>query len=142
MYLVINRNELILHETFFIAAQKEAIKSKCLRRKCGAVLVRYGKVIGSGFNSPPGNLESQRRRSVSKDSLHEKVTDKTCCVHAERRALIDALKKGYDVSRTVMYFTSVDETGNRLISGEPYCTDCSKTVLDEKVKEWVLEHDR
>jgi deoxycytidylate deaminase len=128
---------------FFSEAQEEAKKSTCLRRKCGSVLVKNEKVIGRGFNSPPGNLENQRRCSFDKNSLHEKVTDKICCVHAEQRAIVDALEnfgKG-EISESVLYFTSVDQDGNRLKSGKPYCTLCSKLALDVGVSEWMLEHE-
>jgi len=30
---------------------------------------------------------------MSKDSLDRKVTDKTCCMHAEQRAIFDALRR-------------------------------------------------
>ena len=128
---------------FFGEAQEEAKKSSCLRRKCGSVIVKGGLIIGRGFNSPPRNLEGQRICTIDKDSLDEKVTDKTCCIHAEQRAIIDAIDSVSRevVSGSVIYFTSVDQQGNRLNSGEPYCTLCSKLALDVEIVEWVLERD-
>jgi hypothetical protein len=35
--------------------------------------------------------ENQRRCSNDKDKYNKKVTDKTCCVHAEQRAIMNAL---------------------------------------------------
>lgn len=129
-------------EKIFREAQEEATKSTCLRRKCGSVIVKCGLMIGKGFNSPPGNLENQRTCTIDRNSLDEKVTDKTCCIHAEERAIIDALYNvGRDVSGSVIYFTSVDQHGNRLNSGEPYCTKCSKLALDVGIEEWVLERN-
>ena len=142
MELVSNKGELALYEIFFIAAQEEAKKSTCLIRKCGAVLVKDGIIIGRGFNSPPGNLESQRRCGIDRNSLDDKVTDHTCCVHAERRAISKAQKRGHKTNESTMYFTSVDASGKRLLSGDPYCTDCSKMALDEGIFEWILEHER
>lgn len=126
---------------FFGEAQSEAQRATCQIRKCGAVLVKEREVIGRGFNSPPGNLESQRRCEIDGSSLHKKVTDTTCCVHAERRAISNAQKRGHDVKGAIMYFTSVNEDGERLLSGNPYCTDCSKMALDEGVEAWILEHE-
>ncbi|MFH1711262.1 MAG: deaminase [Nanoarchaeota archaeon] len=130
-----------IQESFFIVAEKEAKKSTCLRRNCGAVLVKDNRIIGRGFNSPPGNLESQRRCHINRESLDSKVTDTTCCVHAERRAISNALKRGNSVRGATMYFTSIDKNGKRLLSGKPYCTDCSKMSLDEGIAAWVLEHE-
>ena len=138
-YLI--NSELKDAERFFSLAQEQAKKSTCSRRRCGAVLVRGGRLIGMGFNSPPGNLESQRRCDSKKSGLHKKVTDKTCCVHAEQRAIIDALENRGEITGSFLYFTSVDEQGNRIDSGAPYCTLCSKLALDTEVAFWILEKE-
>ncbi len=130
------------HSYFLAMAEIEAGKATCLERRCGAVLVKDEKIIGRGFNSPPGNLESQRRCGLDKESLDPKVTEKTCCVHAERRALRDAERRIGDVTGSIMYFASIDKKGNVLSSGRPYCTDCSKNALDSGVEFWVLEHKK
>ncbi len=126
---------------YFSLAQKVSKNSGCLRRKCGTVIIKGGKIIGKGFNSPALNDEKYRRCLEDKSSLDEKVTDKTCCPHAEQRAMMDALKKGYDLTGSSIYFTSVDENGDRLKSGEPYCTHCSKMALDLGVGTWFLEKE-
>lgn len=125
---------------FFKIAQEEAKKSTCLKRKCGAIVVKNNEIIGRGFNSPPGNIESQRRCRVDKSSLDKKVTDKTCCIHAEQRAILDVFKNTADFSDTTLYFTSINKKGERLISGKPYCTICSKFALEVGITRWVLEH--
>lgn len=133
--------ELRVARKFLEEAQREARKSTCKSRKCGAVIVRNHMVVGRGFNSPPKDLESQRRCGANKGSLDSKVTDATCCIHAERRAVSSAIKKRSTTANgSTMYFTSVDDDGKRIHSGKPYCTDCSKMALDEGVSEWVLEH--
>ena len=81
---------------YITKATDVARNATCERSKCGSVIVQLDEIIGSGFNSPPQDLESQRRCSYSKDSYHKKVTDKICCVHAEQRAIMDALRKNPD----------------------------------------------
>ena len=132
-------DELKAKEGFFLIAQEEALKSTCLERKCGAVLVNSEKIIGKGFNSPPGNIESQRRCNQDKTLINIKVTDKTCCIHAEQRALMDAFQRGENLKGSTMYFTSVNDKGERLLSGKPYCTLCSKIALEMGIEKWVLE---
>lgn len=129
-------------ERFLKEAQYEAQRATCKRRPCGAVIVKGNSIIGKGFNSPPGNDEGQRQCNSDKKLLDSKVTDKTCCVHAEERAIIDALRQGHDLSGSTMYFTSVDKEGKRLCSGEPFCTLCSKLALDVGVSTWILEHEK
>ncbi len=107
------------------------------------LIVKLDKIIGSGFNGLPQNLESQRRCSYLKESYHEKVTDKTCCVHAEQRAIMDALRKNPDkLSGSRLYFVRLDDCGKPLRAGEPYCTICSKMVLDVGIDEFVLWHEK
>lgn len=120
---------------------KTAQDATCLRLKCGSVIAYDGEIIGRGFNSPAS--ESQRRCLNSKDMYDKKVTDKTCCVHAEQRAIKDAI--GNDKTKlkgSRIYFMSIDDKGKGKRSGDPYCTICSKDALDEKIKEFVLWHKK
>ena len=128
----------------YIAKTADVAKAAtCERSKCGSVIVQLDQIIGSGFNSPPQDLESQRKCSCPKDSYHKKVTDKTCCIHAEQRAMMDALKTNSDkLSGSRLYFTRLDDTGALSRAGKPYCTICSKMALDVGVAEFVLWHDK
>jgi len=126
---------------FLEEAKRVAKKATCLRSKRGCVIVSEDKIIGKGFNSPPNNLESQRRCKNKKESYDKKITDKTCCVHAEQRAMADALKNNSDKLRgSKLYFIRLNSEGNISFSGKPYCTICSKIALDLGIKEFILNH--
>lgn len=121
-------------------AAEEAKHSQCFRSRCGSVIVSDGKVIGKGFNSPP------RNRTIDhcfKDGLPADFkSDKTCCVHAEQRALIDALTHHpTEVPGARIYFIRLDDDGNMMRSGDPYCTICSKMVCDAWISEFLLWHE-
>ena len=129
-------------EKWMAAAADVAKKATCERSKCGSVIVRDGRIIGEGSNSPAGNLESERRCGADKSSYDTKVTDKTCCVHAEERAIMDALRRHPDeVSGSMLYFVRLDADGNPKHSGKPYCTICSKLALDAGIAEFILWHE-
>lgn len=51
-------------------------------------------------------------------------------MHAEWRAIMDALQKSGDVEGSALYFIRVDDDGNPKHSGDPYCTVCSRLALD------------
>lgn len=139
----ISRKEENNIKIYFDEAIKEALKSTCLKSKCGSVIIKDRKIIGKGFNSPPKNLESQRKCLQNKKKIDEKVTDKTCCIHAEQRAIIDALKNNSKkIDNSVIYFIRIDKNGNKTFSGKPYCTICSKMALDVGIKEFVLWHEK
>lgn len=122
-------------------AAKIALQATCQRDRCGSLIVKDNEVIGTGFNSPPLNKESQRRCHTPKETYHPKVKDKTCCIHAEQRAIIDALKTNPNkISGSRLYFIRLDETGSPTHAGNPYCTLCSKLALDTNIAEFVLWH--
>ena len=125
---------------YILRAAEVAKESTCLRSKCGSVIVKDGEIIGEGFNSPPGN--SSGRCSCEKDSYHKKVTDKTCCIHAEQRAIFDALSNNSDkIKGAILFFIRLDPEGNISNAGKPYCTICSKSALDVGIKEFVLLYE-
>lgn len=123
-----------------IAVAREAT---CRRSKCGAVIVKDGEVIGRGYNSPPGDLESQRRCAIDKSEYGEAFkSDRTCCIHAEQRAIIDASARNPEkLIASRLYFIRLDGEDRPKKSGRPYCTHCSKLALDAGVAEFVLWHD-
>src|SRR3989344_6094107 len=107
-------------------AAETAKSATCTRSRCGSIIVKDEIIIGMGYNSPPNDHENQRRCSSEKSSYPAKVTDKTCCMHAEQRAVIDALQYHPEkLSGSRLYFMRLDEQGNKKRSGEPYCTICS-----------------
>lgn len=127
----------ILKEKYFIKAINEAKKSTCDVAKCGCVIIKSGKVIGKGFNSPSAN--EKKRCLTSKTSYHSKVTDKTCCVHAEQRAIMDALRRNPGkIKNSSLYFIRLDKNNNPTTASKPYCTICSKMALDVGISEFIL----
>ena len=129
-------------EHFFRKTFEIAKSATCSRSKCGSIIVKEGEVIGEGFNSPAGNLETQRRCTFEKSKLHRKVTDKTCCMHAETRAILDALRRNpTKLPGSRIYFVRLDSRSSEPIpSGAPYCTICSKLALDVGISEFTLWH--
>ncbi len=126
---------------YIAKAVEVALDSTCERSRCGSIIVKLDEIIGRGFNSPPQNKEEHRRCTYSKDLYNKKVTDKTCCVHAEERAIFDALKNNSDkINGSTLYFIRLDENGAPSRSGNPYCTICSKMTLDVYIKEFILWH--
>lgn len=126
--------------SFVNAAIIEAKKASCLRSKCGSVIVKDNLIIGRGYNNLPGDKCPQ---SCLKDTLkHQPLfkSDKTCCIHAEQRAIMNALKGGHNLTSARLYFIRLDEHDTPKNAGSPYCTMCSKLALDSGIAEFVLWH--
>jgi deoxycytidylate deaminase len=101
----------------------------CLRAKCGTVIINNGEIIGVGYNAP--HLDKEKNRTcLQKFNSGKPKYDKTCCMHAEWRAIIDTLKRNSEkLKGSKLYFTRIDEQGNIRKSGKPYCTVCSCLAL-------------
>jgi hypothetical protein len=118
-----------------------AQQSTCHRSKCGSIIVDCPftptfNVIGAGYNSMPCNKEA----ACFKDSLASTFkSDKTCCIHAEQRAIMDGLARTPGLSQlaATLFFIRLDE-GNPKPSGKPYCSICSKMALDAGLSMFCL----
>ena len=127
-------------DKYFKLAARVAKKSTCLRGHCGSVIVnKSGQVIGEGYNSPPLNDE-ENRTCLEEYTATEKLRfDKTCCIHAEWRAIIDALKhQPKDISGSTLYFMRIDKNGEFTDAGKPSCTTCSRLALESGIKYFAL----
>lgn len=111
-------------------AGQNATRALCLRDRCGAVIVQDGKVIGEGYNAPPNDNILDRKCALQLRESPKPKSDRTCCLHAEWRAIIHALTLGAVLQGSTLYFTRIDEDGALKRSGLPYCTVCSRLALD------------
>ena len=120
-------------------AARVARKALCLRAKCGAIIVKDGGIIGEGYNAPPQDNPAFRTCRNEYELPKNYKYDHTCCMHAEWRAILDAMKRAPErLSGSRLYFVRVDEEGSPKHSRQPYCTVCSRFALDVGVAEFVL----
>jgi deoxycytidylate deaminase len=128
------------HRRFFELAGEQAKLATCRRAKCGAVIVsESGEVIGAGFNAPPLGDEDCQYCEVDLDVSVRPKYDKTCCVHAEWNAMIDALKNhAAEMSGSTLYFMRVDNEGEFTDAGVPFCTVCSRLAMQIGLGKFAL----
>jgi len=122
-------------------AEKVATEALCLRAHCGAVIVAGETIIGRGYNGPARDAIADRKCEHIRILPQNHVHDRTCCVHAEWRAITDALKENPEkIVGSALYFARVDEEGVSLPAGDPYCTVCSRLALDVGISHFILSH--
>ena len=118
------------HDEYFmtiaLAVSERAI---CLGRHVGAVLVRDGRIIATGYNGTPENMpncderEKGCLRCANSDEFPSGTGYDLCiCVHAEQNALISSARFGTSVEGAVLYTTL-----------KP-CFGCAKESLQAKIK--------
>lgn len=130
--------DLITHEQFFLEAGEAAKLSLCDRDRCGAVIVSDNTVIARGYNAPPNDDARNKKCALDLRESMKPKSDRTCCLHAEWRVILEALRSGNDLVGSTLYFTRIDETGNLKRSGDPYCTVCSRLALDVGITYFAL----
>ncbi len=129
-----------MHEKYFKLASEIAKSATCTHAKCGSIIVSADNIIiGRGFNSPPLGLESQRYCDAEFDMPIKPKYDKTCCIHAEWNAIIDALKNYSDkINGSTLYFMRIDDQDNFTDAGDPFCTVCSRLSLQSGIRYFAL----
>lgn len=100
------------HEYFMQIAMTVRRRALCLGRSVGAVLVKEGRIISTGYNGTPENMpncdERERGclRCASRDQFESGTGYDVCiCVHAEQNALLSAARFGTPVDGAVLYTT-------------------------------------
>ena len=115
----------------------------CKRAKCGAVIVSaQGELIGEGYNAPPRNDLLAAKCTETYDRSKKPKYDLTCCMHAEWRAMTDALANHReDIVGATLYYVRLGEDGKRKFSRMPFCTVCSRLALDLRLARFGLWHE-
>jgi len=118
----------MLTDQIFINIAKEiASASKCVSKQVGAVIVKNGRILSTGYNgTPPGyiNCSDYWDGEYTKDH-HE--WSKTYEIHAEMNAIIWAAREGISIDGATIYVTL-----------EP-CSDCSKNLIASGIKRIVYD---
>jgi len=66
---MINKGSLTWDEYFFLICQSTALKSTCLSRKIGAILVKDKSIISTGYNGPPRGIPHCGHDRFQKDEV-------------------------------------------------------------------------
>ena len=126
-------------QEYFQEAAKVAQSATCKRAQCGTVIVKDGAIIGTGYNSPPLGDETLRTCDSKWDKDLKPKYDKTCCIHAEWRAILNACKTNPEqIVGSTLYFMRIDESGNFTDAGRPFCTVCSRLAVESGIKYFML----
>lgn len=108
-------------EYFMQLAKTVATRSTCPKAQVGAVLVRDGSIISTGYNgSPVGEKHCD-------EVGHNESPDGHCqrAVHAELNALLQAAKHGNATNHSTLYMTHFP------------CNHCLKAIRNAGIKEIV-----
>ncbi|KAF5428411.1 dCMP deaminase [Candidatus Methanomarinus sp.] len=117
-----------LDEYFMEIAEVVAKRSTCLRNKVGAVIVRDKRILSTGYNGAPRDMEHcleigciRDQQNIASGTRHELCR----AVHAEQNAIIQSALHGVSVEGATLYCTH-----------QP-CILCTKMIINSKIKRVV-----
>ncbi|HPG30740.1 MAG TPA: cytidine/deoxycytidylate deaminase family protein [bacterium] len=109
-----------------------ASRSSCIRRKVGAVIVKEQRILATGYNGVPKNIEHCSKENCirTKNNIPSGQRHELCRgLHAEQNAIIQAALHGVSIKDSVLYCTT-----------QP-CIVCAKMLINADVKKIVFEGD-
>ncbi len=117
-------------EYFMEIARVVAHRSTCLRNKVGAVIVRDKRILSTGYNGAPHNMEHcldigcmRDQQNIASGTRHEVCR----AVHAEQNAIIQSALHGISIKDATIYCTH-----------QP-CILCAKMLINAHIKRVVFE---
>ena len=143
-----------LEETLMAAAYTSGRRSKCYKRKVGAIIAdKYDRIISSGFNGVPRGLTEcknkygQCYRDIRRDEIGKKICNdlniKNCpdsvdiikrniklleqcrVLHGEESAIMNLVGRGVDLEGSTMYVTTFP------------CNLCANKIVQAGIKKVV-----
>jgi len=118
----------MLNDNNFInIAHELASASKCVSKQVGAVIVKDGRILSTGYNGTPPGFENCCDYWNGKYTNEHHEWSKTYEIHAEMNAIIWAAREGISIEGATIYVTL-----------EP-CSECSKNVIASGIKRIVYD---
>jgi dCMP deaminase len=118
-----------IDEYFMEIATVVAKRSTCLRNQVGAVIVKDKRILSTGYNGAPRNLQHcleigciRQQNNIASGTRHELCR----AVHAEQNAIIQAALHGVSIEDATVYCTH-----------QP-CILCAKMLINAKIKKVVF----
>jgi dCMP deaminase len=122
------------HEYFMGIAMAVRQRANCRGNRVGAIAVREGRIISTGYNGTPHGMtncmDGGCRRCLHRDRYPSGTAYDLCiCVHGEQNVLLSAARFGIALAGATLYTTM-----------RP-CFGCLKEMLQVRIEEIVYLHD-
>lgn len=104
-------------KNFINIAIEIAGASKCVSKQVGAVIVKDGRILSTGYNGTPAGYTNCKDHWNGAYTKEHHDWSKNHEIHAEMNAIIWAARKGISIEGSTIYVTL-----------EP-CSDCSKNII-------------
>ena len=113
-------NRIDLHESYMQIAEIRAQRSKAIRKKVGAIIVKDDTIISDGYNGVPSGAKDDTCEYVDEDG---NLKTKDDVLHAESNALMKLVRNA----------GSPSSSGATLYVTMSPCKDCAKLIIQSKI---------
>lgn len=118
---------MINDRNFINIAREIASASKCVSKQVGAVIVKDGRILSTGYNGTPAGYTNCSTHWEGEYTKEHHEWSKTYEIHAEMNAIIWAARKGISIEGAAIFVTL-----------EP-CSECSKNLIAAGIRRIVYE---
>jgi len=118
---------MISDKNFINIANEIASASKCVSKQVGAVIVKDGRILSTGYNGTPAGFKNCNDHWGGKYTKDHHDWSKTYEIHAEMNAIIWAARRGISIEGATIYVTL-----------EP-CSECSKNLIAAGIQRIVFQ---
>lgn len=133
-------NRISKDDYYLNIAKAVSLRSTCLRRKYGAVIVKNDTIVSTGYNGAPRGTENccdtgeclRKKLNVPSGERYELCRS----VHAEQNAVISANRT--DMRGATLYLAGVDSDSGELIDTPDCCMMCKRVVINSGVSKVIF----
>lgn len=132
-------NRISKDEYYLEIARTVCLRSPCLRRKFGAVIVHEDVVVSSGYNGPARGVINCLDIGCIKDELnlpHYSAYEDCTAVHSEENCIINAARHGACVLGGTLYIAGLNPDGT--LTEARSCDRCKRAIINAGIKEVVI----
>ncbi len=129
-------------EYYLEIAKSVSLRSPCLRRKFGSIIVREDTIVSSGYNGPARGVINCLEIGCIKDQLdlpHYSAYEYCPATHAEENAIINAARHGASVLGGTLYLYGVDPQGQP-VEARP-CERCRRVIINAGIRRVVIRKE-
>ncbi len=127
-------------EYYLEIAKAIGLRSPCLRKMFGAIIVKNDSIIATGYNGPPrGGVNCFDVGCIREelDMDHYAAYDATCpAVHAEENAIVNAARNGVKIIGGILYIQGVSPEDGSLVESRP-CHRCRRALINSGVTQVI-----
>ena len=127
-------------EYYLGVAEAVCLRSPCIRRQFGAIVVKGDVVVSTGYNGPARGVVNCLAIGCLKDELDlpsYSAYDFCPGVHAEENAVINAARHGASVMGGTLYIFGRNYKDGSLTEAKP-CDRCKRAIINAGIKEVVI----